>query len=494
MYRKSESAKIEAEDFVLPFEGKLRKDNRWVIMAQLVPWAEFDQEYASLFKTKIGARAKSFRMALGALIIQEKLRTTDRETVAQIQENPYLQYFIGLLKYSNDLPFHPSMMVHFRKRINKEMIEKINRKMLENEKGKKTEKEQKENPRKNQGKLILDATCSPADIAFPTDLGLLNKVRKQTEKIIDILYKSRVGILKKKPRTYRRKARKDYLNVAKKKRARKEEREKAIHLQLNYIRRNLAIIDKLISQGYSLLKLSKKEYKKLLVVAEIYRQQLWMYQEKQNRIDNRIVSIEQPHIRPIVRGKTGKPVEFGGKISASIYANFVFLDHLSWDNFNESQDLKKQVEKYQEYMGYYPESIHVDQIYRTRANRSYCKEKGIRMSGKPLGRPPKNISKEQKKQAREDEIIRNTIEGKFGVGKRRYGLNRIMTKLSQTSETVISMSFLVMNISYLYRQALSIFWCLFSKITSFLRLLINKTYINLNKEKQKIILISGCDS
>lgn len=230
----------------------------------------------------------------------------------------------------------------------------------------------------------------------------------------------------------------------------------------------------------------------MLVVAEIYRQQLWMYEEKENRIDNRIVSREQPHIRPIVRGKTGKPVEFGGKISASVYENFVFLDHLSWDNFNESQYLKEQVEKYFEYMGCYPESIHVDQIYRTRGNRAYCKKKGIRISGKPLGRPPKNISKEQKKQAREDEKIRNRIEGKFGEGKRRYGLNRIMTKLPQTSETVIAISFLVMNISYLYRQVLSIFLCLFSKTTSFFQLLINKTYIDLNKEEQKVILISGC--
>ena len=156
----------------------------------------------------------------------------------------------------------------------------------------------------------------------------------------------------------------------------------------------------------------------MLVVAEIYRQQLQMNENKENRIDDRIISLEQPHIRPIVRGKAGKSVEFGGKISASVYENFVFLDHLSWENFNESQYLKEQVEKYKEYMGCYPSSIHVDKIYRTRVNRAYCKEKGIRMSGKPLGRPPKNISKEQKKQAREDEKIRNRIEGKFGEGKR----------------------------------------------------------------------------
>ena len=133
MYRKSELEKIEVEDFVLPFEGQLSKDNRWVIMAELIPWNEFEDEYARLFDQKRGAPAKSFRMALGALIIQEKLGITDRETVAQIEENPYLQYFIGLSKYRNKLPFNSSMMVHFRERINGEMIDKINRVMVENE-------------------------------------------------------------------------------------------------------------------------------------------------------------------------------------------------------------------------------------------------------------------------------------------------------------------------------------------------------------------------
>ena len=133
MYRQSESEKIKAENFVLPFEGQLSEDNRWVIMAELIPWREFEEEYAQLFHSQKGAPAKSFRMALGALIIQEKLGTTDRETVAQIQENPYLQYFIGLSKYTNNLPFDSSLMVHFRARINSEMIDKINRRMVENE-------------------------------------------------------------------------------------------------------------------------------------------------------------------------------------------------------------------------------------------------------------------------------------------------------------------------------------------------------------------------
>ena len=122
----------------------------------------------------------------------------------------------------------------------------------------------------------------------------------------------------------------------------------------------------------------------LLVVGEVYRQQLWLYENKKQSIDDRIVSLSQPHIRPIVRGKAGKAVEFGAKLSASCFDGYVFLDHISWDNFNESGDLKVQVESFKTYTGYYPESVHVDKIYRTRENRAWCKERGIRISGSPF--------------------------------------------------------------------------------------------------------------
>jgi transposase, IS5 family len=115
VYRKTEESINSCDNFEL--EGRLSEDNRWVIMAKLIPWSEFEQEYASLFSEEIGAPAKSFRMALGALIIKEKLGTSDIETVEQIRENPYLQYFIGLSSYHNGSPFDPSMLSHFRQRI-----------------------------------------------------------------------------------------------------------------------------------------------------------------------------------------------------------------------------------------------------------------------------------------------------------------------------------------------------------------------------------------
>jgi hypothetical protein len=164
-----------------------------------------------------------------------------------------------------------------------------------------------------------------------------------------------------------------------------------------------------------------------------------------------------------VRGKAGKPTEFGAKLTASCFYGYILLSHLSWDNFNEALWLETQIENYKELTGFYPESVHVDKIYRNRNNRKFCKDRGIRMSGPPLGRPPKNITKSMKQQAQRDERIRNEIEGKFGQGKRRFGLNKIMSKLSETAETEIAIAFLVMNLTTLLKRGYYLLFYIFAQ-------------------------------
>jgi hypothetical protein len=214
-----------------------------------------------------------------------------------------------------------------------------------------------------------------------------------------------------------------------------------------------------------------------------------MWSNRKQSIENRIVSLTQPHVRPIVRGKAGKPVEFGAKLSASCGNGYVFLERLSWDNFNESGDLKEQIEEFKRLTGFYPESVHGDKIYRTRENRAYCRERGIRMSGPPLGRPPANISKEDKKQALEDERIRNAIEGKFGQAKRRFSLNRVMAKLPSTSETAIAITFLVINLSTLLRQVFWAFLCLKWKNRTFSGSMMTISYnLEINQQLKLMLL------
>lgn len=474
MYRRSTPGQLSFENFYLPFGGKLSGENRWVKLAQLIPWEEFEAQYAEQLSEDMGAPAKSFRMALGALIIKERLGTSDIETVEQIRENPYLQYFLGLSEYSDKAPFEASMLVHFRKRVNLELIGQLNEAIVQQRcqknspkqagSAKPTVRECEDNDEDvppsppNVGQLIVDASCTPADIRYPTDLSLLNEAREHTEHIIDLLYTQVKEHVVQKPRTYRRKARQQYLPIAKQRRVKSKILRKAVGQQLRYLRRNLAHIDALIAAGASLAQLDKQLYRKLLVISELFRQQQWMYQQRQRRIDERIVSIAQPHVRPIVRGKAGTPVEFGAKIVISCVDGYVFLEHLDWNNFNESTHLPEQIERFKQRFGHYPASVHADQIYRTRANLQYCRERGIRLSGKPLGRPKQSEQAQLQKQAQADAAIRNHVEGKFGVSKRRFSLARVMAKLAATAETAIAMTFLVMNLEQLLQQLLFVFF------------------------------------
>lgn len=218
---------------------------------------------------------------------------------------------------------------------------------------------------------------------------------------------------------------------------------------------------------------------------------LWLFKNNKQSIEDRIVSLSQPQIPPIVRVKAGKPVEFGAKLSASCFEGYVFLDRISWDSFNESGDFKAQIEAYYNFTGFYPESVHVDKIYRTRENQAWCKERGIRISGPPLGRPPANVSPEKKKQSLDSEKIRNSIEGKLGQGKRRFSLSRVMAKLPNTSPTAIAITFLVMNLSTALWRFFCVFLCRLATTIFVFHLVIITNYRSIHERKQKLILLSA---
>ena len=474
----------------LPYflDTTLNADNRWVKLAELIPWSDVEEIYALNFISKKGPKAIPARTAFGALIIQVKLSLTDEETVETISENPYMQYFIGLERYEQKAPFDSSMMTHFRKRFNAQEIKDIDE-LLHATTRKKQEApddNSDDDPPSNKGAIIVDASCVPADIHYPTDLGLLNKAREKTEQIIDILWENRTNIDdKEKPRTYREKGRKSFLSIVLQKRASKKKRQQALTHQLNSLERNLKSINKLKKYaGLSLLKTSL--YRELLVIDTLYQQQKYMYEEKVKSVSDRIVSIHQPHVRPIVRGKAGAHTEFGAKISISVVDGWSFIDTINFDAYNEGTELISQIEQYKERFGYYPESAHADKIYRNKENRDYCKKHGIRISGPCLGRPPKDmkIRKEQKEIQRQDEAVRNAVEGRFGVAKRRYKLDRILTKIKASSETLIALVFMVMNLekamafaAFISLRISSAFNILFTQVQRIYQILVFKTLI-----------------
>jgi len=448
--------------FETPFSKTLNPANRWVRLAHKIPWDTLVSVYQDQMNNEaFGADGINPRVVIGSIIIKHMCNLSDRETVQQIQENMYMQYFIGYSSFSDEEPFDPSLFVGFRKRLGVEQINLINEKIMglsgngedvaaKKNKDKEEElpptegivgedKKQPETPVElpNKGQLLADATACPQDIGYPTDLNLLSDAREKAEELIDLLYPH--SKLADKPRNYREIARKEYLHTAQKKSKSKQEIRSAIRKQLAYLKRDIRSIHRLIDET-GFIPLGRHQYKYLLVIQTLCDQQEKMYKERTHSIEHRIVSIHQPHVRPIVRGKTNAYVEFGAKIQVSLMNGIAFLEDLSWEAFNEGTRLMSTVEQYKRRFGYYPKTVLADKIYCNRDNRAKLKGLNIILRAKPLGRPGKAV------EAHVSPGERNPIEGKFGQAKTAYGLNRIKARLAQTSESWVASIILVLNL------------------------------------------------
>ncbi|MCU0360745.1 MAG: IS5 family transposase [Bacteroidia bacterium] len=451
--------------FETPFSQKLSQQNRWVKLSHLIPWDEIVGVYEKQMRNNVtGASNINPRVVLGSLMIKHMCNLSDEETILQIQENMYMQYFIGYSSFSSEAPFDSSLFVEIRKRLGTEQISAINERIYQlsqerkdkykppsNASGEEPIQETKNDGDETgideagpEGRLLVDATVSPQDIAYPTDLNILNESREKSEVLIDRLFDIELhGALK--PRTYRKKARKLYLKTVQKKNKSNNTIRNAIGKQLRFLKRNIKHINKLLD-AYPMIPFDRKEYKYWLVIQEAYRQQQHMFVERTHSVEHRIVSIHQPHVRPIVRGKEKAKVEFGAKVNVSLVNGFSFIDHLSWDAYNEGKLLLDSVEQYKRRHGFYPKEVLADQIYCNRENRKELKLLGIRLLAKPLGRP----SAVNREHVRPGE--RNPIEGKFGQAKTAYGLDKIRARLINTSESWIASIIMVLNLVKLTGQ------------------------------------------
>lgn len=455
MYRYS-NGQISLSDFKQPVGMNLKENNRWVKKAQTIPWLDIEKRYAKLFTNRKGNVAKPLRLALGACIIQTEYGFSDEETGLQIQENPYLQYFCGYPGYDDEhLPFDPSLMVYFRKRLTPEVLGEINEMIIRDAKARQQEADTQQkddndnnaNPPTgggNSGTLIVDATCAPSEIRFPQDVSLLDEARENAEQIIDTLQEQST---EKKPRTYRNKAHKDSLKYMRSRKHTEKKTREAIRKQLQYLRRDLSAIDAMLQSS---LKLSPKQELRLGTLRKIYEQQKYMYDNHTHSVSDRIVSVSQPFIRPIVRGKAGKPVEFGAKLDISVSDGWARLECWSFDAYNEATKLIETIERYREREGHYPERVLADKIYRNRENLGYCKLHGIRLSGPALGRPKKDEQRDRR-QTYLDQNERIEVERQFSLAKRKCNLGKVKTKLEETVGFTLAMSIVMLNLRKIQR-------------------------------------------
>lgn len=458
---------------------ELDKSNRWVALGDLLPWTELEKEYNSrLDNQKKGAGNKPARMILGAMIIKHKLNLSDAETIEIIRESPYMQYFCGLHEFTEKPIFDPSLFVTIRKRISEEELNKMTVKLLNKqkrlleEKRRREEEEERKNDdeqptpvpedpnavsftdsqgREHKGVLKMDATCADAEMRYPVDVDIIHDgCRKVTDYIIKVC--ETFGLVK--PRTNYKYSRQAYLQLVKKSKKKGKMVRETIAVMLNHLHKDIRILMDLLAKDnmyYDSLYLYEK--RTLTAIIKMYHQQEEMYRSKTHTCADRILSIFQPHVRAIVRGKAKARTEFGAKIGASIVEGFTFIDHHSWDAYNESQDLLLQIQLFKERFGCLPATILADKIYLNRPNRDILEDLEIHSYCKPLGRPPKTPPSEEVKSKMAKAVgERNEIECSFGTGKRIYRANDIRAKLPDTARCWTGMCYFVKNVMKFLRE------------------------------------------
>ena len=478
-YYASHNKQLSLDLFRSSFEG-LDKSNRWVSMGDLLPWPELEREYNSrLNNLEKGAGNKPARLILGAMLIKHKLCLSDIETIELIRENPYMQYLCGLTEFTDKPIFDPSLFVTIRKRISEEELNEMTTRLLLEQKRKQEEKRgetgnnegnnNQESPSSvvqdsddveytdskgqlHKGVLKIDATCADAEVRYPVDVDLVHDGCKAIDGIISKVCAS-LGISGIK--TCYKDARRFYLELVKRKKKGGKLVRSVMSAMLDYLHIDLRRITELLVNHDCRKEdcLQPHDVRLLTAIYEMYGQQRKMFEDKTHVCANRIVSIYQPHVRPIVRGKAKAKTEFGAKIGASLYEGYTFIDHHSWDAYNESSDLSLHINKFKERFGYLPATILADKIYMNKENRKLLKKLEIKTYCKPLGRPPKNppspdILAKMAKVVGE----RNEVECSFGTGKRIYRANNIRAKLPETARCWTGMCYFVKNVMKFLRE------------------------------------------
>jgi hypothetical protein len=417
---------------LLPFGGKLNVGNRWIKMNDVIPWQELEEIYRKYF-SNLGRPGKDSQLINGLLIVKHQMVLSDVEVVEIFLENPYVQYFCGYDQFVVSREIEASTLARVRKRLGVEYFKRFEDELLGVLKSRKIIKDVEQ---------MVDATVFPSNVTYPTDTGLIEKARRWVVEVIKKTIKTE-GI-KKKVRTYCRKARRVYLRFQKKRRHSEKEIRKTKKQLLQYVRRNISQLRDLLTDTKEIPQKTLRQLKdRLIVVENIYWQQRVMLKNKVRSIENRIVSFHRPEIRPIVRGKSGKDVEFGPKASVSCVDGYLFMDKFSYEAYHEGVVLKEDLSEHKRKFGREPEVVITDKIYGTLENRKMMKEKSIKASLVPLGRKCER-SKEEEKWVRQKQNKRSEIEGKIGIAKVHYGLERVLYK---NEEIGIRMGLLAMNLT-----------------------------------------------
>ena len=275
---------------------------------------------------------------------------------------------------------------------------------------------------KEQASIFTDATCYESEVRYPTDQKLLWESVDWSFNQLKIICKT---LKLKLPRTKYLKWKKRYICYSKMRRKTNKKRTPLTRSLLHLLKKINKILNNLEKQ-YD-FEMPFKYYKRRAIIKKIAYQQSLLF-TKQEKPKNRIVSIDKEYLRPIVRGKEVKAVEFGAKVNKLQIDGINFIQRISFDNFNEGTQFKSTIYKAQGLTKTKVKTVGADAIYATNKNRVFATTNKIQTDFKPKGKP----SKHRKQQLQLAKIITKEratrLEGSFGKEKEHYHLKKVKAK------------------------------------------------------------------
>ena len=425
--------------FVVP---KLDDNHELVKISKAIDWPALSDKLAKFYCPDNGRPAKPSRAKVGLLILKHLYRLSDDDLVDLIKRDLYAQYLCDV-SFGEAIKFiHSTTLVKFRKKIGLSGIKLIEEEVLNSLKRTKLLKGRK---------LVCDTTVVPSNISYPTDISLLEKVRAKAVKYLEKAKQFGADTF----RTYKRTARKTFITYQKIRHHTIQSRRRTQKKILQFSKRNTAqlknALEKISQKTDTSLNGIKEEVKEqflkeakrfLATASNIVEQQKNIY--KRLPVKERIVSVHQPHLRPMVRGKYPVEVEFSPKILLNLKNNFLFLEYLSFNNTSDSQLLDISLKGYQERFGNTPTQLAADRGFWSKDN--YRLAENLKIKKIAIENKGKSSYLKGKPFRERLRRLRCSIEAKISLSKRKYGLDRIRYTMPQGEEMWVRLGLMAMNL------------------------------------------------
>ena len=403
---------------------------------QSIPFKELAAAIPSTAYEQTGKGCKPWftvEGGIGLMILKHYLQCSDEMLIQRINTDWSMQRFCGIVLKPTEVIKDINLPSHWRKYLGKQLDMNMFQGIAA----------QHWKPYMNDTNIgSCDATCYESDVCFPTPIKI---VWHSCNIVFTSLQLYRKQLKVRNSRCNYDKFKTLFLSYQKQKRKSKRQEKKVLKKLLKFLRRLVDLHSQFVTKHH--VKLSNKKQAELQTIETVYEQHRSKVYGEVDKIKDRIVSLSKPYIRPIVRGKENKPVEFGAKVNKIQIDGISFIEHFSFNAFNEGTRLQSSIALHRKYVGKCSH-FSADKIYATNANRSYCKQQKIVTNFVPKGKQ-KDAEIEQHKVMRAalNKQRGSVLEGSFGNEKNHYSLQKVKAKNAITEKCWIFFGIFTANAS-----------------------------------------------